>query len=101
MNAPQKGNGLQDEITKVAYSLYEKSGRQDGNELLNWLSAEKIVYFNHMILSEATGGAYALLEYKPMEEYQGLRPAKASQKNSKPESYRSRKRAAAEVRQGM
>ena len=101
MKALQTGNGLQDEITKVAYSLYEKSGRQDGNELLNWLSAEKIVYFNHMILSEATGGAYALLEYKPMEEYQGSQPAKASQKNSKSASYRSRKRATAEVRQGI
>ena len=101
MKAPHTGNGLQDEITKVAYSLYEMSGRREGNELLNWLSAEKIVYFNHMILSQATGGAIALLEYKPMEEYQGSKPAKVSQKNPKPASYRSRERATAEVRQGM
>jgi hypothetical protein len=39
---------LQEKINKVAYELYEKNGRQEGNELLNWLAAEKIVYFEQM-----------------------------------------------------
>ena len=94
-------NSLQEEITKLAYILYEKSGRQEGNELLNWLAAEKIVYFNRMILSEATGGAFALLEYKPVDGSRGSNPRKVSQKNLKPVSYRSLKKATAEVGQGM
>lgn len=40
---------LQERINKVAYDLYEKNGRQEGNELLNWLAAEKIVQFQQMI----------------------------------------------------
>ena len=32
---------LLEKINKVAYELYEKNGRQEGNELLNWLAAEK------------------------------------------------------------
>lgn len=31
------------EIAKVAYELYEKSGRINGRDLENWLQAEKIV----------------------------------------------------------
>jgi len=34
---------LQEEIAKVAYELYEKSGRIPGRERQNWLDAEKIV----------------------------------------------------------
>jgi hypothetical protein len=35
--------GMQEEIKRVAYELYEKSGRVGGHELENWLAAEKIV----------------------------------------------------------
>ncbi len=38
----QKKN-LHDEIAKVAYTLFENSGRLYGCELENWLEAEKIV----------------------------------------------------------
>lgn len=31
------------EIERVAYDLYEQSGREEGRDLINWLSAEKIV----------------------------------------------------------
>ncbi len=31
------------EIAKVAYELYEKSGRIEGRDLENWLEAERIV----------------------------------------------------------
>lgn len=34
---------LHEEIRKVAYELYEKSGRTGGRELENWLEAERIV----------------------------------------------------------
>ena len=34
---------MQDEISKVAYELYEKSGRVAGRDTLNWLEAERLV----------------------------------------------------------
>lgn len=34
---------LYEEISKVAYELYEKSGKVGGRDLDNWLKAEKIV----------------------------------------------------------
>jgi len=34
---------LKEEITKVAYELYEKKGRHEGGELENWCEAERIV----------------------------------------------------------
>jgi hypothetical protein len=34
---------LHEEISKVAYELYEKSGRVKGRDLENWVEAEKIV----------------------------------------------------------
>lgn len=34
---------LYDEIAKVAYELYEKSGRIAGRDMENWLEAEKTV----------------------------------------------------------
>ena len=39
---PQKKD-MQVEIAKVAYELFEKSGRRCGCEVDNWLAAEKIV----------------------------------------------------------
>ena len=60
-------NGVNDEITRVAYELYVKSGRAEGNDLLNWLAAEKIVRFQRMLLGKQDGGAVPLLKYQPME----------------------------------
>ena len=34
---------LHDEIERVAYGLYEQSGREEGKDLINWFAAEKIV----------------------------------------------------------
>jgi len=42
----QKKN-INDEIAKLAYELFENSGRMYGNELENWLAAEKIVMERH------------------------------------------------------
>jgi len=72
---------LQDETTRVAYELYEKSGRKNGNDLQNWLAAEKIVYFNRMVFQSGFGDAFALLEYKPVDDGQ---KAWASPKTIKP-----------------
>ena len=38
---------IHDEIARVAYELYEKAGKARGNELKNWLEAEKIVREKH------------------------------------------------------
>ena len=38
---------MHEEIKKVAYELYEKSGRIGGRETENWLAAEKIVMARH------------------------------------------------------
>ncbi len=65
---------LQEKISKVAYELYERNGRQKGNELLNWLAAEKIVHFQQMIFPEIDGEAIALLEYKPFNNARRFSP---------------------------
>ena len=38
---------LYDEIARIAYELYEKSGGREGRELDNWLEAERIVIARH------------------------------------------------------
>lgn len=35
------------EIAKVAFDLYEKSGRIDGRDMENWVEAERIVKAKH------------------------------------------------------
>ena len=67
-------NHLNEEITKVAYELYEKSGRQEGNDLVNWLAAEKIVHFQQMISHGIRGEAISLLEYQPVFNAKDTRP---------------------------
>jgi hypothetical protein len=42
----QKKN-IHDAIARVAYELFENSGRVHGYELENWLAAEKIVMGSH------------------------------------------------------
>ncbi len=34
---------LHEKIAKLAYQLYEKSGRIEGQDLYNWLEAERIM----------------------------------------------------------
>jgi hypothetical protein len=34
---------IHQEIERVAYDLYEQSGRKEGRDLINWLAAERIV----------------------------------------------------------
>jgi hypothetical protein len=37
-----KKNNFSDEISRIAYELYEKRGKVQGRELEDWLQAEKI-----------------------------------------------------------
>ncbi len=43
---------LKDEIRRVAYELYERSGFIGGREVENWLAAEKIVMARHAELKQ-------------------------------------------------
>jgi Protein of unknown function (DUF2934) len=38
---------IYDQIAKVAYNLYEKSGMVHGRDVQNWLEAERIVLARH------------------------------------------------------
>jgi hypothetical protein len=90
---------LQDKINKVAYELYEKNGSQKGNELLNWLAAEKIVLFQHMISPKINGEAVALIDYRPMHSAE---PNKPTSDNYKSQSRKTgRKKVPKEIRAGL
>jgi uncharacterized HAD superfamily protein len=43
---------LEEEIKKIAYELYEKSGCIPGRDLENWLEAEKIVLSKYGFLEQ-------------------------------------------------
>jgi hypothetical protein len=46
---------LYDEICKLAYELYERSGRREGRDAENWLEAERIVIARYAVVApEAT-----------------------------------------------
>jgi hypothetical protein len=53
-------------IKKLAYEIYERNGRRDGRELLDWLAAEQIIRFEQMIFSGMGPDGIGLLEYKPV-----------------------------------
>lgn len=38
---------IREEIEKLAYEIYEKSGKISGRDVQNWLAAEKIVMARH------------------------------------------------------
>ncbi len=50
---------LHDEISKLAYELYEKSGRPEGRDLENWCEAERIVMARHEEKEKAGKGTDA------------------------------------------
>lgn len=58
-----------EKVQKLAYELYEKNGRREGRDLLDWLAAEQILRFQQLILPERGGEGeeeVGLLEYKPL-----------------------------------
>lgn len=65
---------LQEKVKKLAYELYEKNGRREGRDLLDWLAAEQIIRFRQMILSGMGAEGVGLLEYKPLSDT-GAKPA--------------------------
>ena len=63
---------MHSEIAKVAYELYEKKGRTDGENLENWCEAEKVVMARHAGKAGAEKGkASAQTEKKPKKAVKG------------------------------
>jgi hypothetical protein len=77
---------LQEKVKKIAYELYEKNGRREGRDLLDWLAAEQIIRFRQMIFSEMSGEGVALLEYKPLTDAgaEPATPVRTRQRSRKP-----------------
>jgi hypothetical protein len=67
---------LQEEIAKVAYELYEKSGRIPGRERQNWLEAERIVLTRHASqeIEEPEGEESMVTDEVIIEEVEETRP---------------------------
>jgi len=67
---------LHEEIAKVAYELYEKSGRIPGRERQNWLDAERIVLTRHASqeIEEPEGEEAMVADEVITEEVEGTKP---------------------------
>lgn len=57
---------FEEKVKKIAYELYEKNGRREGRDLLDWLAAEQIIRFQQIIFPGMREEEVGLLEYKPM-----------------------------------
>jgi hypothetical protein len=51
------GNETREQIAKLAYEIYEKSGRVAGRDLQNWLAAEKTVLSNRAVGERRSPGS--------------------------------------------
>jgi hypothetical protein len=67
---------LHDEIAKMAYLLYEKSGCINGRDAENWLDAERIVLARRASqdIEEPEGEEPIIMEEGITEEVEGTRP---------------------------
>ena len=74
---------LNEEIRKVAYELYEKSGRIGGREVENWLAAEEIVMARHARLKQPAGAQPAKKVTKPNVRKVAAQNAEAEPKKTK------------------
>jgi hypothetical protein len=75
-----------EKVQKLAYELYEKNGRREGRDLLDWLAAEQILRFQQLILPERGGEGeeeVSLLEYKPLAA-SGTAPAPPGKPRARP-----------------
>ena len=61
---------IHSEIERVAYELYERSGREEGKGLINWLAAEKIV-LGRLALSGQIAGEDAGAKKDPSSRRRG------------------------------
>lgn len=55
---------LHDEVAKIAYEIYEESGRLEGRELDNWLEAERIVMARHTEQEKPEGKSSSAIKKK-------------------------------------
>ena len=60
--------GVHDEITKVAYELYEKRDGAHGHDVEDWLEAEKIVMEKHVRHAKETEQGADVIE-KPTKGF--------------------------------
>ncbi len=67
---------LHEEIAKIAYTLYEKSGYINGRDFENWLDAETIVLTRHASqdIEEPEGEETIIVEEGLIEEVEGTTP---------------------------
>ena len=67
---------MQEEIAKVAYEIYEKSGFINGRDSENWLEAERIVLIRHASqdIEEPEGEEPFIAEEGLKEEVEGTAP---------------------------
>jgi len=72
---------LHEEITKMAYELYEKSGCINGRDFENWIDAERIVLMRHASqdIEEPEGEEPFIAEEGLKEEVEGTAPMYARQ----------------------
>ena len=72
---------MQEEIARVAYELYEKSGFINGRDSENWLEAERIVLIRHASqdIEEPEGEEPFIAEEGLKEEVEGTSPMYARQ----------------------
>lgn len=73
---------FQEEIAKVAYELFEKSGRAGGRDLENWLEAEQIVITRHMQQAKAEAETFA--QKRDFKQATGTSQEKRKVKSIKP-----------------
>jgi len=76
---------LNDEIAKVAYEIYEKSGYIKGRDFVNWLEAERIVLARRMS-REAEGREKTTAKKVAVKEKKNApkkEPAKAAKKGTR------------------
>lgn len=65
------------EIERVAYELYERGGREEGKDLINWLAVEKIV-LGRIALSGQIAGEEAGAKKDPSSRRRGRKRHAAS-----------------------
>jgi len=82
----QKKN-IYDEIAKLAYELFENSGRMYGYELENWLAAEKIVMEMHAREIEQDANFIGSTKEKKASDRTEPKTLKTSKKTSESSSH--------------
>lgn len=65
---------LYDEIERLAYELYERSGCIPGRCLDNWLDAERLVLTEIVVVGEMPGAASAVAPAKRTRQKRTVKP---------------------------